>query len=547
MSLTGSAGLWSEFNEENKAAMLRSEVISWPVTLAVLAVAFGSLAAAGIPLLLAILGLVATAGALWIGAQLTGITIWAMNFALMFALAVGIDYALFVVVRFRAALRAGLRPDDAVAETMDSAGRAVLVSGVAVLASLAAVMIVPSQPFRTSALGILLAVGFVLAASLTLLPALLARLGPRIDRFALPWAGAVQHRSEAFARWGRLIWRRPFVIGGLALAVLVALALPALGLRTAMPTIGVLPADASARAGYERLQDAFGAGAPAELQVVAPASESGRVRAALEQSPGVAAAAPPERRGRPRADARASRLRGGSDVVDRVRSRLPDGALVGGAAAEGHDLERALAGRLPLVYGLVVAVGFALLLLVVRAPIAAAAAVLMNLLATAAAFGVAKLVFQDGHGEALLGFSSQGFVDAWAPIFFFALIFALAMDYTVFLLSSVRAELERSGDPRAALVEGLARSGRVINAAGGVMVVVFFTFALSGPLAPKEMGVILGVAVLLDTLLVRLLLLPAVLRLLGRMPGGRRACWTESRRHSGFATTDCWIDWRARP
>ena len=157
--------------------MLRSEVLSWPVTLAVLAVAFGSLAAAGIPLLLAILGLVATAGTLWIGAQFTGITIWAMNFALMFALAVGIDYALFVVVRFRAVLRAGLRPDDAVAETMDSAGRAVLVSGMAVLAALAAVMVVPSQPFRTSALGILLAVGFVIAATLTLLPALLARLG----------------------------------------------------------------------------------------------------------------------------------------------------------------------------------------------------------------------------------------------------------------------------------------------------------------------------------------------------------------------------------
>src|SRR3954469_13998595 len=266
VSLTGSAGLWSEFNEENKAAMLRSEVMSWPITLAVLAIAFGSLAAAGIPLLLSILGLIATAGALWIGPQCTDITIWPSNFALMFALAVGIDYALFVVVRFRAALRAGLHPDDAVAETMDSAGKAILISGLAVMASLAAIMVVPSQPFRTSALGILLAVGFVLAASLTLLPALLARLGPRINRFALPWAGAVRHRSEAFARWGRLIWRRPVVLGGLALVVLIALALPALGLRTPMPTIGVLPADASARAGYERLQDAFGAGAPAELQ-----------------------------------------------------------------------------------------------------------------------------------------------------------------------------------------------------------------------------------------------------------------------------------------
>jgi RND superfamily putative drug exporter len=520
VALTGSAAVWSEFNEKNKAAMMRSEVLSWPVTLAVLAVAFGSLAAAGIPLLLAILGLVATAGTLWIGSHVLGITIWAMNFALMFALAVGIDYALFVVVRFRAALRAGLRPVDAVAETMDTAGKAVLVSGVAVLASLAAVMVVPSQPFRTSALGILLAVGFVLASSLTLLPALLARLGPRIDRLALPWAGAVQHRSERFARWGRLILRRPLVLGGLAVIVLVPLALTGLGLRTAMPTVGVLPADASARVGYDRLQAAFGAGAPAEVQIVAPARDSRTVLSAVEHIPGVAAVAPQERRGRlvltpvqPVSEA--------SGIVDRLRSRLPSGALVGGATAERRDLEHALAGRLLLVYALVVAIGFALLLAIVRAPVAAAVAVLMNLLATAAAFGVAKLIFQDGHGEGLLGFSSQGFVDAWAPIFFFALIFALAMDYSVFLLSSVRAEIERTGDLRAGLVEGLARSGRVINAAGGVMVVVFFTFALSGPLAPKEMGVILGVAVLLDTVLVRLLLLPAALRLLGRA-----AWWT---------------------
>src|SRR5215208_7084931 len=268
VSLTGSAGVWSEFNEQNKVAMLRSEVMSWPVTFAVLAVAFGSLAAAGIPLLLAILGLVATAGGLWIGAQFTGITIWAMNFALMFALAVGIDYALFVVVRFRTALRAGLRPLDAVGETMDSAGKAVFLSGLAVLDSVSAVMVVPSQPFRTSAIGILLAVAFVLAASLTLLPAVLARLGSRLDRFALPWAGGLQHRSEAFARWGRLLWRRPVLLGALAVALLVVLALPVLGLRTAMPSTRVLATDASARVGFERMQRSFGAGAGAELQVV---------------------------------------------------------------------------------------------------------------------------------------------------------------------------------------------------------------------------------------------------------------------------------------
>jgi RND superfamily putative drug exporter len=211
-------------------------------------------------------------------------------------------------------------------------------------------------------------------------------------------------------------------------------------------------------------------------------------------------------------------------LIERLRRQLPSGTRVGGAPAEAHDLEQALAGRTPLVYALVLTVGFVLLLTVVRAPLAAGAAVLLNLFATAAAFGVAKLIFQDGVGEILLGFRSQGFVDAWAPVFFFCLSFALAMDYTVFLLTSVRDEFERTGNAREALVEGLARSGRVINAAGAVMVVVFFTFGLSHPLAPKEMGVILGVAVLLDTMLVRLLLLPAVLRLLGD-----HAWWVPSR------------------
>ena len=524
LALTGSPALWSQFNDENKSAMLRSEVTSWPLTLAVLLIAFGSVAAAGIPLLLSILGLVAAAGTLWIASRVTGITIWAMNFALMFALAVGIDYALFVVVRFRAALRAGRTPLDAVGETMDSAGKAVLVSGLAVLASLSAVILVPSQPFRTSVAGILLAVGFVLAASLTLLPAVLATLGSRIDRFALPWVGAVQHRSEPFARWGRLIWRRPVLVGALAAGVLLALALPVLHLHTAMPNASVLTNGASARVGYERLEQGFGPGAPSELQVVVPSSALGRVQAVLRHTQGVAAVLPPERAGAlalVRVQPASNHVGG---LIERLREQLPPGSRVGGAAAEAHDLEQALAGRTPLVYALVLTVGFILLLIVVRAPLAAGAAVLLNLLATAAAFGAAKLIFQDGVGEALLGFKSQGFVDAWAPVFFFCLSFALAMDYTVFLLTSVRDEFERTGDAREALVEGLARSGRVINAAGAVMIVVFFTFGLSHPLPPKEMGVILGVAVLLDTMLVRLLLLPAVLRLLGE-----RAWWVPTR------------------
>jgi len=529
LALTGAPALWAQFNDENKTAMMRSELLSWPLTLAVLLVAFGSLAAAGIPLLLAISGLVATAGTLWLGTRVTGITIWAMNFALMFALAVGIDYALFVVVRFRAALRGGRSALDAVGETMDTAGKAVLVSGFAVLASLSAMLVVPSQPFRTSVLGIVLAVGFVLAMSLTLLPAVLGALGPRIDRLALPWTAALAHRSEPFARWGRLIWRRPRLLGALAAVPLLALALPVLHLHTAMPDAGVLSDGASARTAAARLQHGLGPGAPSQLQVVAPAAVTGEVQRALQRTPGVAAVLAPER-----ADGLAlvrvqPAARDAGPLVDRVRAELPAGALAGGAAVEAHDLERALRTRTPLVYALVLTVGFLLLLSVVRAPVAAAVAVLLNLAATAATFGAATLIFQDGAGAAVLGLRSQGHVDAWAPVFFFCLSFALAMDYTVFLLTAVREELARTGDVRAALVEGLARSGRVINAAGAVMVAVFFTFALSGPLPPKEMGVILGVAVLLDTLLVRLMLLPAALRLLGArawwVPAPSLRCW----------------------
>jgi RND superfamily putative drug exporter len=190
--------------------------------------------------------------------------------------------------------------------------------------------------------------------------------------------------------------------------------------------------------------------------------------------------------------------------------------LVGGAVAENHDLEQELAARTPLVIGVVLTLGFLLLLVALQAPLLAAAGVLTNLLAVGAAFGIGRLIFQDGHGAGLLGFESQGFMDAWAPVFFFAMIFAISMDYTVFLLSSSKEHWDRSHDPHEAAVDGLAHSGRVIFAAAAVMVAVFFTFALSGPLPPKEMGVILGIAVLLDAMLVRLVLIPSLLRVLGR-------------------------------
>ncbi|MFN8215893.1 MAG: MMPL family transporter [Solirubrobacterales bacterium] len=521
-SLTGAAGMWSDFNEANREAMMKSELFSWPVTLAILVLAFGSLVAAGLPLLLTIVGLIASAGVLYLGTLISPISIWAMNFALMFALALGIDYALFIVMRFRNALFGQHESTaEAVGETMDTAGKAVLFSGITVLISLSAVMLVPSPAFRSMALGIMISVIFVLAATLTLLPAVLGKLGPRVDKLSLPWVHSGEHRSPRFARWGELLWRRPLLFGGLALAVLIALAIPVFSLQTGMPSIKVVPKSDPSRIGYDQISAAFGPGAPGTLQITAPAAEATATAAALKADPGIAAVAPPVRGEGGLELIQATPVGGpssaaGSATIDRLRETLPAKALVGGPSVENHDLEAALAAKTPLAIGVVLGLGFLLLLVAFQAPLVAAIGVLANLLSTAAAFGVAKLIFQDGHLSGLLGFESQGFLDAWGPIFFFAMIFAIAMDYTVFLLSSSREHWEASGDAKQAMVGGLAHSGRVILAAGAVMVAVFFTFALSGPLPPKEMGMILGIAVLLDAFLVRLLLLPVFLRLSGR-------------------------------
>lgn len=522
VSLTGASGMWSDFNEANRSAMLKSEVISWPVTMGILLLAFGSLVAAGLPLMLTIVGLVASAGSLYLGTQLLDISIWAMNFALMFALALGIDYALFIVMRFRGAFfGTRLSADDAVAETMDTAGKAVLFSGATVLISLSAVMLVPSPAFRSMALGIMLSVAFILAATLTLLPAVLAKLGPGVDKLSLPWAHSGEHRSARFAAWAERLWRRPVAFGALSIVILLTLALPVLGLKTGMPSIKVVPEGDGSRTAYAQVQQAFGTGAPGALQVVASRADAQQVATVAKADTGVAQVMPamPGR---------------GSDVmvqvvpkddpsdtavgatIDRLRTDLPSSALVGGSVAENHDLEAVLSAKTPLVIGVVLALGFLLLLVALQAPIIAAVGVVTNLLAVGAAFGVARLIFQEGHLAGLLGLDPQGFLDAWAPVFFFAMVFAISMDYTVFLLSSAKEHWDRTQDPREAMVGGVAHSGRVVFAAAAVMVAVFFTFALSGPLPPKEMGVILGIAVLLDAALVRLLLVPVALRLLGK-------------------------------
>ncbi|MFI0898455.1 MMPL family transporter [Streptomyces sp. NPDC020983] len=520
---TGASVLWSDFNKANHDAMMHSEILSWPVTMIILVLAFGSLVAAGLPLLLTMAGLGASAGSLVLLTHLTPVSVWAMNFAMMFALALGIDYALFMVMRFRGARAGGARSTvDAVVETMDTAGKAVALSGATVLVSLSAVMLVPSPAFRSMAGGIMLAVAFVLAATLTLLPAVLAKLGPRIDAVSLPWVKPGEPRSPRFTAWGERLWRRPVAYGAAALVVLLALAAPVIGLRTAMPSINVLPHDASARAGYTAVQQAFGPGAPGALQIAVPSASADQAAKIAQHTPGVAAVMPPQAaadhsgwsmfQAVPKVDPSDPALSG---TVHTLRADLPHGSLVGGAAVENLDLQHLLTSKTPLVIGVVLGLGFLLLLIALQAPLIAALGTAASLLSTGAAFGVARLVFQDGHGAGLLGFTSQGFLDGWAPVFFFAMIFAIAMDYTVFLLASAKEHYERTRDVKDAMVGAMAHSGRVIFAAAAVMVAVFFTFAISGPLPPKEMGIVLGVAVLLDAVLVRLVLLPVLLRLTG--------------------------------
>jgi RND superfamily putative drug exporter len=534
VTLTGDSALWANFNTANRSAMLRSEMLSWPVTIIILVIAFGSLVAAGLPLLLTMAGLLVAAGALVITTKFTPVSIWALNFALMFALALGIDYALFLVMRFRSALeRRGAKPGDheaivaAVAETVDTAGKAVAFSALTVLASLAAILIVPSPAFRSMAFGIMLAVVAVLAATLSLLPAVLGKLGTNINKGRIrlrrgPAPEGDGPLDRMLHRWGKLLWRHPFAAGAAALVVLLLAAAPIIGMRTNMPSITIVPPSANARVGYNEVTSAFGTGAPGTLQVVVPAHNQAEAMAILAHAPGVAGAVPgPTHAGwtldqvvpttGPSTTATGA-------TIDHLRQVLPTGTLVGGAAAENHDLQASLASHTPIVLAILGVLGFLLLLIALGAPLIAALGVLITALSVAGAFGIGRLIFQNGYLSSVLHFQPQGFIDAWAPLFFGAMVFGVAMDYTLFMLSAAKERYETHLDPEHAMIGSMRTSGRVVLSAAAVMVAVFLTFALSGPLAPKEMGVILAIAVALDALVVRLVVLPVVLRL-----GGHKA------------------------
>ncbi len=513
---------------------LSSEVVGLLVAVLVLLVTFGTLVAAGLPIASALFGLGISASLIGVLAAVTDVPDWAPQVGAMIGLGVGIDYALLVLTRHRAALSRGLTVSDAVVEAMATAGRSVLVAGATVAISLAGLFLMGLPYLYGVALSATIAVGVVVAASMTLLPALLGLMGRRVDRLRIPGVRASNPDAGGAraAAWARAVQRRPLVAAVAATAVLLALTAPVTGLRLGFPDAGNDREGTTTRQAYDLLAEGFGAGANGPLMVVAATPETAdRERVAalareLGRQPGVAAVSPVQANAAgttallavtPDSSPQASAT---EDLVHALR----DGPLaasglsevhLGGATASTVDQGEATAARLPLFIGGVVVLSFLLLLVAFRAPIVALKAGAMNLLSIGAAYGVVTVLAQGGWAGRLVGIDTETPVAPFIPVMMFAVLFGLSMDYEVFLLSRIREERDRLGSTSAAVVEGLARTARVITAAALIMVAVFGAFALSPEVFLKLIGLGLATAVLVDATIVRMVLVPAVMQLLG--------------------------------
>jgi RND superfamily putative drug exporter len=523
VAVTGEWPVWSDFNQTNEEALHKAELLSAVPTMILLLIAFGSAVAAGLPLMLALAGIaVGFASLHLIGGQMP-LSVWSMNFSMMIGLAVGIDYSLFIVSRYREEREDGFDAIDAIANTLSTAGKAVFLSAMAVVLSLAAVFVVPVMVFRSMALGMILSVVAVALASLTLLPAVLVALGDKV-LVAKDHEDPDRHAEGRWARWTGLALSHPGRTLTAGLALLLLIAAPAIGMRLGMPGARVVDEGRSSRDGYELLSDAFGPGAVGPLFVTVPATQAEDVVTLAVADANVVDArvvAEPAASGRTVVritPATAVDDSATTDMVGRLRTsigeQVPE-AKVGGPAAQNYDLTEVLTGRAPLAIGLIMIVAFLMLLIVFRSVTIAISSILMNLLSVGAAFGFATLVFQHGIGAQLIGIEHQGFVDAWAPLFFFALLFGLSMDYQLFLLAAIRERYEATGDTTTAIREGIARTGRPITNAALIMIVVFIAFGVTGPIPPTELGVTLALAVLLDATIVRMMLVPSLMGLLG--------------------------------
>jgi putative drug exporter of the RND superfamily len=521
--VTGEWPVWSDFNTTNEEALHKAELVSGIPTVILLFIAFGSAIAAGIPLMLALAGIAVGFAALHLLGDTTPLSVWSMNFSMMIGLAVGIDYSLFIVSRYREEREDGYDALDAIANTLSTAGKAVFLSALAVVLSLAAVFVVPVMVFRSMALGMILSVMAVGLAALTLLPAVLVAMGDKV-LVARGHKDPDRAAEGRWARWTGLALSHPGRTLAAGLAFLLLLAAPAIGMRLGMPGARVVDEGRSSRDGYELLVASFGPGAAAPLFVTVPADQAPKVVTLASADKNVVDArvvAEPAASGRTVVrviPATAVDAQETSDMVGRLRSSIGDAvpqADVGGPAAQNHDLTAELIGRAPIAIGLIMLVAFVLLLVVFRSLTIALSSIFLNLISVGASFGFATLVFQHGFGAGLIGIQPQGFVDAWAPLFFFALLFGLSMDYQLFLLAAIRERYEATGDTQLAIREGIATTGRPITNAALIMIVVFIAFGVTGPIPPTELGVTLAVAVLLDATVVRMMLVPSIMGLLG--------------------------------
>ncbi len=513
-----------------------SEAIGVLAAMVILLIAFGSVLAMGLPILTALFGIGSGAALVMMARTVLDMPDFTMAAVAMVGIGVGIDYALFIVTRYREGLREGLDPEAAVVRSIDTAGRAVLFAGTTVMISVLGLLLMNLSTTRGVAVAIALGVLMTMLASVTLLPALLGFVGRNIDRLRLPHRKERATRQSFWWRWSRVLQRRPWPAFLLGLLVLLVLAAPVLGMRLGFGDAGNRPTTDTTRQAYDLLSEGFGPGfnGPLLLATETPGGADDRVALdaltrTLEATPGVAFATAPVAN----ADGTAAVLQvypmtapqdaATEDLVERLRDDvIPDatagtglGVKVGGLTAAADDFAEYTASRLPIFIGAVLVLSFLLLMAVFRSLLVPLKAVVMNLLSIGAAYGVVVAVYQWGWAGDLFGVAKTGPIEAWAPVFLFAVVFGLSMDYEVFLLSRIKEEYDRTHDNATAVADGLAVTARVITAAAAIMVCVFASFVFGPDRALQLFGLGLAVAVLVDATIVRLLLVPATMELLG--------------------------------
>jgi RND superfamily putative drug exporter len=518
-----------------------TEAVGFLAAILILLLAFGSVLAMFLPIFIALVGIVIGLALIALLANVMQVVSFTGLIAAMIGIGVGIDYALFIVTRFRQGLHDGLEPVDAVAAAIDTSGRAVLFAGCTVVIALMGMWIMGLSFVNSLAVGAALSVLVTMVASVTLLPAMLGFSGRNIDKWHLPAlhrsAGSAQTREGFWFAWSRRIQRRPWPFALVALAVLVVLAFPVTHLRLGNPDAGNDPKASTTRQAYDLLTAGFGPGYNGPLTVAASLHQPAdvavvqRLAVALRRDPGVASVGRVVLNNPTRPSAATISVIPTTSpqdpktatLVRHLRQAVIAPAVAGtgvtvhsgGNAAISIDLTKKLSGRLPYFFGAVIALSFLLLMVVFRSVLVPLKAALMNLFSIGASFGILVAVFQWGWGASLLGIGKKGPIVAFSPMMLFAILFGLSMDYEVFLLSRVKEEHDRTGDNGLAVADGLAATARVITAAAAIMVAVFLTFVFQTEVTAKLIGLGLASAILIDATLVRMVLVPATMELLG--------------------------------